>query len=73
MVGYLVVEKAGMPFNAFYSQPQRVGLHRVVDRSGPSANGGKGIRTAGRNYNGLIRGTNVFVVDESGNSLLSER
>ena len=64
MVGYLVAQTAGMPFNPFYPQAQRVAVHKVVDCSGPSATGAKGIRSAGQNFDGLILGNNLFVVDE---------
>ena len=63
MISYLLAEKAGMPFNAFYPQGQRVAEHKVVDRS-LSASGGKRIRFVGRNFDGLIRGNDLFDVDE---------
>ena len=64
MVGYLVAEKAGMAFNPFCPQAQRVAVHKVVDRGGPSANGVEGILTTGRGLDGLVRHNDLFLVHE---------
>ena len=39
-------------------------MHKVVDRGGPSANGAEGMRITGRSLGGLVRGNDLFVVDE---------
>ena len=52
MVGYLVAKKAGMAFNPFRPQGQRVAVHKVVDRSGPSATTGRGDSNYGTKLGG---------------------
>ena len=39
-------------------------MHKVVGRGGPSASGAEGIRTTGQSLDGLVRGNDVFIVDE---------
>ena len=72
VVGYLVAEKAGMTFSPFRLQEQRVAVHKVVDRGGPSATGAEGIRITGRSLDGLVRGNNLFIVDEKYYVAISE-
>ena len=64
LVGYLVAEKAGIALNSFRPQGQRVAVHKVVDRGGPSATGAEGIQITPRSLGGLVRGNDLFIVDE---------
>ena len=72
MVGYLVAEKTGIAFNPFRPQGRRVTVHKVGDRSGPSATRAEGIWTTGRSLDGLVRGNGLFVVDEKDDIAIRE-
>ena len=78
IVSYLVAEKAGIALNPFRPQGQTVAVRKVVDRGCRSATRSEGIRITRRSLGGLVRGNDLFIVEEKyyiaiSNSLPNQR